>query len=79
LKRRVNALVGGESFFGAEDQAADLVALRRAYDALSAREILAVARRYRADCIVSTTQYPLPELHRSGDAHIYRVPADGAS
>jgi hypothetical protein len=74
-KRRIDALVGGATFFGAEDRAVDLVELRRAYDALGARQIVAVARRYRADCIVSTSRYPLPVLHRSGKTRIYRVPA----
>jgi hypothetical protein len=76
-KRRVDALVGGASVFGAEDRVADLTTLRDAYDSLTAREIVAVARRYHATCIVSSTAYPFPVLHRSGDTRIYRVPEGG--
>jgi hypothetical protein len=73
-KRRVDALVGGPGFFGTEDRAADLPELRAAYDALTAEQIVAVARRYHAGCIVATTEYPLPLLHRAGGTRIYRVP-----
>jgi hypothetical protein len=77
-KRRADALVGGASFFGAEDTPADLTALRAAYDALTMERIVAVARHYGARCIVSSTRYALPVLHRSGDARIYRIPATAA-
>jgi hypothetical protein len=77
-KRRVDALVGGPSIFGAEDRAADLGELRAAYDRLSATQIVAVAHRYHATCIVASTRYPLPVLHRSGGTRIYRIPASGA-
>ena len=77
-KRRVDALVGGPGFFGADDHAADLGELRAAYDRLSAAQIVAVARQYHAGCIVASTRYPLPVLHRSGGTRIYRVPATGA-
>src|SRR4029079_12786894 len=71
-KRRVDALVGGPEFFG--DTAVDLPRLRAAYDALPADRILATARRYHASCIVATTAYPFPVLHRVGATRIYRVP-----
>jgi hypothetical protein len=77
-KRRVDALIGGPAFFGAEDKAADLGELRAAYDRLTAAQIVAVAHRYGSGCIVATTRYPLPVLHRSGGTSIYRVPATAA-
>ena len=77
-KRRVDALVGGAAFFGAGDRAAELPELRAAYDRLTTEQILAVARKYHAGCIVASTRYPLPVLHRSGDTRIYRVPATDA-
>jgi hypothetical protein len=77
-KRRVDALVGGAAFFGTEDRAADLTELRAAYDRLSAVEMLALARRYHAGCVVTRTRYPFPVLHRSGATRIYRVPTRGA-
>jgi hypothetical protein len=74
-KRRVDALVGGADFFGSEDRAADLTAMRAAYDHLTAAQIAAVAQRYGATCIVSSTRYPFPVLHRTGATRIYRIPA----
>ena len=65
-------------FFGAEDTAADLGALRDAYDHLNVSQIIAVARRYHAGCIVTSAHYPFPVLHRSGDTRIYRIPATAA-
>ena len=73
-KCRIDALVGGGGVFGADDRAADLAELRAAYDGLTTEQITAVARRYDAECIVATTAYPLPVLHRSGPTRIYRVP-----
>ena len=39
--------------------------------------MIALARRYHADCIVTTARYPFPVLHRSGGTRIYRVPPTG--
>jgi hypothetical protein len=77
-KRRVDALVGGPEFFGAEDDDADLGELRAAYDALTAEQMTAVARRYHAGCVVASTEYPFPVLHTTGGTRIYRVPAAAA-
>jgi hypothetical protein len=77
-KRRIDALVGGPGFFGAEDRAADLGELRAAYDALTVEQITALARRFHADCVVATTTYPLPVIHRVGGTIIYRVPVPAA-
>lgn len=75
-KRRVDALVGGADTFERESE--DLVALRAAYDELTVGQITAIAREYDASCIVATTRYPLPLLHRSGRVRIYRSPAEAA-
>jgi hypothetical protein len=77
-KRRIDALVGGGEFFGDESRAADLGELRAAYDALTVEQITAVARRFHADCIVASTAYPLPVVHRAGATAIYRVPPPAA-
>jgi hypothetical protein len=76
-KKRVDVLVGGAGFFGREDTAADLGALRDAYDHLGAVPMVALAHRYHAECVVTTARYPFPVLHRSGGTRIYRVPASG--
>ena len=52
----------------------DLESLRGAYDALTRAQIVAVARRYQATCIVATTRYDLPVLHRVDGVRVYRVP-----
>jgi hypothetical protein len=54
----------------------DLESLRAAYNALDQEAITSAARRYRASCIVSTTNYRLPIQHRSGDVRVYRIPLD---
>lgn len=71
-KHRVDALVGGASTF--PDHNVDLPFVRAAYDGLTRAQLVAIARRYDADCIVATTPYRLPVLHREGPATIYRVP-----
>jgi hypothetical protein len=76
-KRRVDALVGGADFFGDESQAADLVALRDAYDHLDVFQVIALARRHHAGCLVTTADYPLRVLHRAGGTRIYRIPGTG--
>jgi hypothetical protein len=71
-KHRVDALVGGGATF--PDGAVDLPFVRAAYDRLTELQMLSLARRFDADCIVATTRYPLPVLHRVGPVRIYRVP-----
>jgi hypothetical protein len=73
-KRRIDALVGGESYFEGSGWHGDLDDLRAAYNRLSARQVTAIARRYGADCLVTQTDYPFPRLHREGDVSIYRLP-----
>ena len=65
------------SFFGDESRAADLVALRDAYDHLNVFQVIAIARRYHAGCVVTTAHYPLRVLHRAGGTRIYRIPGTG--
>lgn len=79
--RRVVQLVGGTRYFtdahatGRIDgrRGGDLQSLRRAYNALSQRQIVAIARRYQASCVVATTAYRLPVVHRAGDVRVYRL------
>lgn len=71
-KHRVDALVGGGATF--PDRNVDLPFVRAAYDRLTRAQLLAIARRYDTGCIVATTAYRLPVLHRDGDVRIYRVP-----
>ena len=73
-KHRITALVGGpREFTRAVKSGDELTGLRAAYDQMSTVDITAVARKYRANCIVATTQYPLPVWHRSGTVRIYRI------
>jgi hypothetical protein len=72
-KRRIDALVGGESYFSGSGWHGDLHDLRAAYNRLSAAQVTAIARRYRADCFVTQSDYPFRLLHREGDVHIYRL------
>ena len=80
--RRVLELVGGTRYFTDAHasgritgrRGGDLQSLRGAYNALSQGQIVTIARRYRASCIVATTAYRLPVLHRAGDVRIYRFP-----
>ncbi len=69
-KQRVGALVGGPEYFA--DRAEDLPRLRAGYDRLTAEQLGTIADRYRATCIVTSRAYPLPLLHRTGSARIYR-------
>jgi hypothetical protein len=79
--RRVVQLVGGARYFTdthapgrvAGRRGGDLEALRHAYNALSRRDLVAIAHRYHATCIVATTAYRLPVWHRSGTARVYRL------
>ncbi len=71
-KRRVDALAGGAVTVAHPPSEPDqLTALRSAYDQLTQRQISAVARRYGANCIVSTTRYSLPVWHRTHGVNIY--------
>ena len=73
-KQRVDALVGGPEISRDPPGPVDeLTARRAAYDRLSGPQISAVARRYAANCIVSTTRYSFPIWHQIDDVRIYRV------
>ena len=74
-KQRVDALVGGPAAF--VPAPTELPALRKDYDRLRPDQIVAIAHHYGAGCIVASTQYPLPLLHRSGTVRIYRTPGAG--
>jgi hypothetical protein len=73
---RVRRLTGGEKVFA--NRPVDLTELRAAFDDLTPDQMRAIARRYDAPCLVATTRYPFPQLHRSGTVRIYRVPTTAA-
>ncbi len=81
-QHRVFALVGGPRYFfdGASPgriagrRGGDLESLRGAYNALSRNQIVSIAQRYHATCIVATTSYRLPVVDRVGAARVYRTP-----
>ena len=71
-KQRVDALVGGPQAF--DPTPTELPALRADYDRLRLGQIVGIARRHHAGCIVATTRYDLPVVHRTGSVRIYRTP-----
>jgi hypothetical protein len=72
-KRRIDALVGGESYFEDSGWHGDLTDLRAAYNRLSAEQVTAIARRYGANCFVTESEYPFELLRREGDVHVYSL------
>jgi hypothetical protein len=72
-KDRIDALVGGSSYFDRPGWTGNLDDLRRAYDRLTPEQVSDIARRYDAACIVTSTMYPFTPLHTTGDVHIYRI------
>jgi hypothetical protein len=73
-RRRVAAQLDDPSLLA--DPPVQLADLARSYRELGAERILAVARHYDADCVVSRARYPFPVRHRVGAVRIYRVPPD---
>jgi hypothetical protein len=72
-KRRIDQLVGGRRYFAGDQWHGSLDDLQDRYDGLTAEQVQRIARRYRASCFVSETEYPFPVAHREGDVRVYTV------
>jgi hypothetical protein len=70
-RSRIDALLGTDTHFDGPGWHGELTGLRASYDRLTAAQVTKLASKYGASCIVTSTAYPFPVIHRTGDVTIY--------